>query len=195
MIHSSWVWLAGVLRTRPGIGTFTDAIAAATAPRAIQTTTVTIVLPAGRPLVRAWRGMACAPLTKESSFLKSNGDDASAVKREYSFCLVIGWCHAQDHRGAPGGPARAGPRGGARLPARARPGGRVDGDDHRPLRPVDRRRLRLLQGQGRAHQRRRDRGNGRDGAAARADPAGPRAAAAARAGGSAAGDDSGVRPG
>ena len=43
MIHSSCVWLAWLLRTRPGIATFSDAIAAATAPRAIQTTTVTIV--------------------------------------------------------------------------------------------------------------------------------------------------------
>ncbi len=47
MIHSSWVWLACVLRTRPGIATFSDAIAAATAPRAMQTTAVTIVVLAG----------------------------------------------------------------------------------------------------------------------------------------------------
>jgi hypothetical protein len=41
MIHSSWVWLAWVLRTRSGIATFNDAIAAETAPSAIQTTAVT----------------------------------------------------------------------------------------------------------------------------------------------------------
>ncbi len=41
MIHSSWVWLAWVLRTRSGMATFNDAIAAETAPRAMQTTAVT----------------------------------------------------------------------------------------------------------------------------------------------------------
>jgi hypothetical protein len=41
MIHSSCVWLACVLRTRPGIATFSDAMAAETAPRATQTTAVT----------------------------------------------------------------------------------------------------------------------------------------------------------
>ena len=41
MIHSSWVWVAWVLRTRSGIATFSDAMAADTAPRAMQTTTVT----------------------------------------------------------------------------------------------------------------------------------------------------------
>ena len=61
MIHSSWVWLACVLRTRPGIATFSDAIAAATAPRAIQTTAVTIVLLAGR-WSATWRGHRCLSL-------------------------------------------------------------------------------------------------------------------------------------
>ncbi len=42
MIHSSWVWLAWVLRTRSGMATFSDAMAAETAPRAMQTTVVTI---------------------------------------------------------------------------------------------------------------------------------------------------------
>ena len=40
MIHSSWVWVAWVLRTRSGMATLSDAMAADTAPRAIQTTTV-----------------------------------------------------------------------------------------------------------------------------------------------------------
>jgi len=38
MIHSSWVWVAPVLRARSGSATFSDAIAAATAPSAMQTT-------------------------------------------------------------------------------------------------------------------------------------------------------------
>ncbi len=59
MIHSSWVWLACVLRTRPGIATFSNAIAAETAPRATQTTTVTIVLPACGPPVRTSPVMTC----------------------------------------------------------------------------------------------------------------------------------------
>jgi hypothetical protein len=42
MIHSSWVWLAWVLRTRSGMATFNEAIAADTAPRAVQTTAVII---------------------------------------------------------------------------------------------------------------------------------------------------------
>jgi hypothetical protein len=41
MIHSSWVCVAPVLRARSGRATFSDAIAAATAPRARQTTAVT----------------------------------------------------------------------------------------------------------------------------------------------------------
>ena len=42
MIHSSWVWVAWVLRTRSGMATLSDAMAADTAPRAMQTTAVTI---------------------------------------------------------------------------------------------------------------------------------------------------------
>src|SRR6516225_3029250 len=38
MIHSSWVWVAPVLRARSGSATFSDAMAAATAPSATQTT-------------------------------------------------------------------------------------------------------------------------------------------------------------
>jgi hypothetical protein len=41
MIHSSWVWVAPVDRARSGSATFSDAIAAATAPSAMQTTAVT----------------------------------------------------------------------------------------------------------------------------------------------------------
>jgi hypothetical protein len=40
MIHSSWVWVACVLRTRSGMATLSDAMAAETAPRATHTTTV-----------------------------------------------------------------------------------------------------------------------------------------------------------
>ena len=68
MIHSSWVWLACVLRTRPGIATFSDAIAAATAPRAMQTTAVTIVLLACRLPVRTSLSMTC-PLNEGMFFL------------------------------------------------------------------------------------------------------------------------------
>ena len=41
MIHSSWVWVAWVERARSGSATFSEAIAAATAPSARQTTAVT----------------------------------------------------------------------------------------------------------------------------------------------------------
>src|SRR6516164_7494932 len=48
MIHSSWVWVAWVLRARSGSATLSDAMAAVTAPSATQTTAVTaVVLTAG----------------------------------------------------------------------------------------------------------------------------------------------------
>jgi hypothetical protein len=63
MIHSSWVWLAPVLRARSGSATLSDAIAAATAPRAMHTTAVTIEVLARReaPRLKAVASESASP--------------------------------------------------------------------------------------------------------------------------------------
>ena len=84
MIHSSWVWLAWVLRTRSGIATLSDAIAAETAPRAMQTTAVTIE----RFTASAFFGGGTWPddlSITEGIFVLSRG--VASVKNEYSFSL------------------------------------------------------------------------------------------------------------
>src|SRR5580658_11073921 len=84
MIHSSWVWLAWVLRTRSGMATFNDAIAAETAPSAMQTTAVTRERFTGRRAVRTGRGMGWVSFRRNIRFVT---EETTSVKREYSFCL------------------------------------------------------------------------------------------------------------
>src|ERR1700678_579420 len=176
MIHSSWVWLAWVLRTRSGMATFNDAMAAETAPSAMQTTVVTrerftCGLPA-RTFV-----FLIAPKTREYSFY--NMDDRSYQEGIFLLFVLRSW-GAPDHRPEAGGPTRTSSRSGARLPRGARARSGVDGDDHRPPGPLDRRRLRLLQRQGPDHQCGRDRGHCGDGRGPGAGPHQSRAATASR---------------
>src|SRR5215831_12760250 len=101
MIHSSWVCVAWVLRARSGRATFSDAIAAATAPSARQTTAVTAAVLTGgepgrvAPIRRAPGQVVLFTVTsdkkKERSFCEpSRPRGPSFVKNEYSFSFVVG---------------------------------------------------------------------------------------------------------